>query len=93
MVNQLLIVLGDLCVIPISWAAATKLSPPSYISRVMGFMLAGIGIGSYFAGKIGSLVDDIGEQAIFDGLTLSLCLLSAFCILMNGTLKKYAEQP
>jgi len=86
--NKFLMVIGELCVIPISWAAATKLSPKSYISRVMGFMLAGIGVGSYLAGRVGALVDEVGEQAIFDTITIALCLLSVICILLNGKLKK-----
>ena len=89
--NKLFLVLGELAVIPISWAAATKLAPTSYISRIMGLMLAGIGIGSYLAGILGSYVDQIGATAIFRGLTIELIVLAILCFLVNGTLKKFAH--
>ncbi|NGX42530.1 MAG: Di-/tripeptide transporter [Chlamydiae bacterium] len=89
--NKLLVVLGELCVIPISWAAATKLSPKGYISRVMGVMLAGIGIGSYLAGIVGSYVDEVGATTIFRALTIELVVLAGLCFLVNGKLKKLAH--
>lgn len=88
--NKLLVVFGELCVIPISWAAVTRLSPTSYISRAMGVMLAGIGVGSWVAGYLGSYVDEVGEQFIFDGITIALVIIAIFCWSINSKLKKMA---
>lgn len=88
--NKLFVVFGELCVIPISWAAVTRLSPPAYISRVMGMMLAGIGIGYYFAGTFGSMVEDVGAQVIFDGMAIGLVVLAVICIAINPKLKRMA---
>jgi POT family proton-dependent oligopeptide transporter len=90
--NKFFLVLGELCVIPISWAAVTRLSPKSYISRVMGFMLAGIGLGSYLAGILGSYVDRVGATVIFTGLTLELIILAGLCFLVNPKLKELAHE-
>lgn len=86
------VVVGELCIQPISWAAATKLAPRSYTTRCMALMLAGSGIGSYLAGYIGSLVDEVGEVAIFYGLTGGLLLAAIFCFMINPRIKTLAHE-
>ena len=86
------VVLGELCINPISWAAATKLAPPSYTTRCMGLMLAGTGVGSYLAGYVGSLADTLGEVAIFYGLTGGLLVAAILCFMINPRLKALAHE-
>jgi len=86
------IVIGELCITPISWAAATKLAPPSYTTRAMALMLAGSGIGAYLAGVLGSYVDSLGEIVIFYVLTGGLLLMAVFCFLINGKLKQLSHE-
>jgi len=81
------VVIGELCITPISWAAATRLAPRSYITRCMALMLAGSGIGAYLAGYLGSYVDELGEAAIFYALTAGLLLMALFCFTINRRLK------
>lgn len=85
------LVVGELCINPISWAAATKLAPPGYTTRCMALMLAGSGVGSYLAGLIGSYVDDLGETAIFYGFTLGLLIVAILCFLINKRMKRLAH--
>jgi len=85
------LVVGELCITPISWAAATRLAPSSYTTRCMGLMLAGSGIGAYLAGYLGSFVDEIGEVIIFYGLTVGLLIMAALCFLINRRLKKLSH--
>jgi proton-dependent oligopeptide transporter, POT family len=88
---KFIVVVGELCVIPISWAAVTNLSPVSYTTRMMGLMLAGIGIGSYIAGYVGSFVDQLGETFIFYCLMGGLFFFSIVCFAMNPKLKKMSR--
>ena len=93
MVQNVLVTIGELCVIPIGWAAVTRLMPPQYVSRVMGIMLGGIGLGSYLAGYIGSLVDVVGERAIFDAITIALAGVGMICFAVNPLLKRLDGSP
>ncbi len=91
--NKFILVLGELCFIPITWAAVSTLAPSHYISRMMGLMLAGTGIGAFLAGRLGSLVDTLGEQVIFGGLATMLVVLAVICLAINDKLKKMAHHP
>lgn len=82
------VVIGELAVLPISWAAVTKLAPQRYVSQTMGLMLGAIGLGCYLAGWIGSFVETVGEGAIFDWLTYSLIGMGVACFLANPLLKR-----
>lgn len=88
LIEKFLVVLGELCVIPISWAAVTRLAPKAYMSRLMGLMLAGIGLGSYLAGWIGSWVDVVGEQTLFNSLIVTSGMMGLLCFAVNPILKK-----
>lgn len=90
--NKLLVVIAELSIIPISWAAVTRLTPKPYVSQVMGIMFASVGIGSYFAGFIGSFVDLVGEREIFQLCTLTMLLASVICILINPTMKRWEHK-
>ena len=85
---KLLVVVGELCFIPISWAAVTKLSPTGWISRMVGLMLAGIGIGSLLAGYLGSYVDVIGPTLIFYILTGGMILFGVLCFIFNARMQR-----
>lgn len=87
-INQVLIVFGELCVIPISWAAVSTLAPARHISKAMGVMLLAIGLGSWLAGFLGSYVDRLGELFIFYLLQIGLIVLAIFCFTINPFLKK-----
>jgi POT family proton-dependent oligopeptide transporter len=86
--NKLFLVFGELCFIPISWAAATRLAPKAMISRVMAVMLAGIGVGGYFAGYIGSFVEILGEEVIFYGFAVMTAGLGAVLLAVSPKLKR-----
>ena len=58
----------------------------------MGIMLAGIGLGSYLAGVLGSYVDQVGATLIFVGLTIELLILGGLCFLVNPKLKELAHE-
>lgn len=88
---KFLVVLGELCFIPISWAAVTKLSPSAWISRMVGLMLAGIGVGSWLAGQLGALVDVIGPTVIFYGLTGGMVAFGIICFMANPVIKRLAH--
>ncbi|MEX1012994.1 MAG: peptide MFS transporter [Waddliaceae bacterium] len=92
-IMQFLITIGELCFIPISWAAVTTLSPRPYVTRMMGLMLAGIGLGTFLGGEFVSLtLDTLGETTIFFILTAGLLFFGLISFAMNPILKKMSHK-
>ncbi len=92
-IMQFLTTLGELCFIPISWAAVTTLSPRPYVTRMMGLMLAGIGLGTFLGGEFVSLtLDSLGETTIFFILTTGLFFFALVSFAMNPVLKRMSHR-
>lgn len=55
-VAYLFLEMGEICVAPVSFSLASKLSPTAIASTVMGVMYLSVSLGEYLAGKLGAFM-------------------------------------
>jgi proton-dependent oligopeptide transporter, POT family len=86
--NKFFLSIGELCVVPISWAAVTRLMPSSYASRGIAVMLAAVAVGSYLSAEVGRYVEKIGSTELFFILMSMTGVLTLACFIINPVLKR-----
>jgi POT family proton-dependent oligopeptide transporter len=74
---------GELLVSPTGLSLINKASPSRIKAASMGFYFAAIGVGCYWAGKIGSAADVFGERVIFFSLFFIPLLVGLMIILLS----------
>ena len=77
----LFITIGELCASPVILSFITKLSPKRFLSSIMGFYFASVGLGNMLAAKIGQTSSKFGETQIFSSICI-FCILFGFLILI-----------
>ena len=66
---------GELCLSPIGLSSVTKLSPPGYVSQMMGTWFMGAALGNLIAGRAAGLIESLPLPQIF-GTTASIVVVS-----------------
>jgi dipeptide/tripeptide permease len=84
--------IGELLLFPVFWSTINHLAPKRNKSLMMAVALSSIGLGSTLAGKVGSYVDELGEQQIFSGIMVAMFVLSGICFLLNKKLVSMTEE-
>lgn len=79
--------IGELCASPVALSFITKLAPLRYGSIMMGTYFAMTGFGNKLAGFLGESASDLGEYAIFTGITIGTAIFGLLIILLMKKLK------
>ena len=66
---------GELCLSPIGLSSVTKLSPPGYVSQMMGTWFMGAALGNLIAGRVAGLIESLPLPQLF-GTTASIVVVS-----------------
>ena len=66
---------GELCLSPIGLSSVTKLSPPGYVSQMMGTWFMGAALGNLIAGRAAGLIESLPLPQLF-GTTASIVAVS-----------------
>jgi POT family proton-dependent oligopeptide transporter len=80
--------IGELCISPVSLSFITKLAPVKYASLMMGVYFAATGLGNKVAGIVGESASDLGEYAVFSGITIFTVIIGLLFILLLKPLKR-----
>ena len=60
---------GELCLSPIGLSSVTKLSPPKYVSQMMGTWFMAAALGNLIAGRVAGLIDESLPRPQLWGMT------------------------
>lgn len=102
-VAYLFMEIGEICLGPVSFSLASKLSPTAIASTVMGLMYLSISLGEYLSGKLGSFMvvpdvikDPVTIMPYFSGVFLKIVFGTA-CIallvaLLSPVIKKWMQE-
>ena len=66
----LLFTTGELCLSPIGLSAITKLSPPQFVSQMMGIWFIAAALGNLIAGRVGGMIEHLPHATIFRTVAL-----------------------
>lgn len=102
-VAYLFLEIGEICLGPVSFSLASKLSPVAIASTVMGLMYLSISFGEYLAGKLGTfmtvpngITDPATIMPYFSNIFLKIVLGTAFIALLIALLspliKKWMQE-
>ena len=80
--------IGELCISPVALSFITKLAPVKYGSLMMGVYFAATGLGNKVAGIVGESASDLGEYAVFLGITGFTVLIGIIFIFLLKPLKR-----
>lgn len=94
---------GEICLGPVSFSLASKLSPTAIASTVMGLMYLSISLGEYLAGKLGTfmtvpdgITDPVKMMPYFSNIFLKIVFGTAFIALLVALLspiiKKWMQE-
>jgi len=83
--------LGELCLSPVALSFVTKVSPQRYVAFMMGAYFAATGLGNKVAGSLGELSTELGEYAIFLGITVFCVLFGILMVAITKPLKRLAH--
>lgn len=61
----LLFTTGELCLSPVGLSSITKLSPPKFVSQMMGVWFIASALGNLIAGRVGGTIEDLPHATIF----------------------------
>jgi POT family proton-dependent oligopeptide transporter len=61
----LLFTTGELCLSPIGLSSITKLSPPKFVSQMMGIWFIAAALGNLIAGRVGGMIEHLPHAQIF----------------------------
>jgi POT family proton-dependent oligopeptide transporter len=86
-----LITLGEICILPVLWAAISQLSPTHLVSSMMAFALFTMGLGGYCAGQLASFVDLIGPKYIFAIISINSFGMGLSLFLLTPHLKRWSH--
>ncbi|WP_196886060.1 peptide MFS transporter [Aureivirga sp. CE67] len=84
----LLHTIGELCASPVALSFITKLAPVKYVSLMMGVYFASTGLGNKVAGLLGESASELGEYAIFAGITGFTVIFGLLVVLLIKPLKR-----
>ncbi len=95
--------IGEICLGPVSYSLASKLSPTVIASTVMGLMYLSISLGEYLAGKLGTfmtvpdgITDPVTMMPYFSNVFLKIVFGTAFIALLVALLspliKKWMQE-
>ncbi len=56
---------GELCLSPVGLSTITKLSPPKFVSQMMGIWFIAAALGNLIAGRVGGMIEDQPHAVIF----------------------------
>lgn len=102
-VAYLFMEVGEICLGPVSFSLASKLSPTAIASTVMGLMYLSVSLGEYLAGKLGTfmtvpdgITDPVTMMPYFSNVFLKI-VFGAACIallvaLLSPLLKKWMQE-
>lgn len=102
-VAYLFLEIGEICLGPVSFSLASKLSPTAIASTVMGTMYLSISLGEYLAGKLGTfmtvpdgITDPVTMMPYFSNVFLKIVFGTAFIALLVALLspliKKWMQE-
>ncbi len=63
--TYLLFTTGELCLSPVGLSSITKLSPPKFVSQMMGIWFIAAALGNLIAGRVGGMIEALPHQIIF----------------------------
>lgn len=102
-VTYLFIEIGEICLGPVSFSLASKLSPTVIASTVMGLMYLSISLGEFLAGKLGNLMavppgitDPVKMMPYFSNIFLEIVFgtvaIALLVALVSPLLKKWMQE-
>ena len=84
--------LGELCISPVGLSAYTKLSPPKYLSQLMGIWFVAAALGNLFAGLFagGFNAENVQEMpALFMSIVWFVVIVGGILLAFSPLLKKW----
>lgn len=85
---NILVTGGELCLTPILWSNVSRITPTRFISIMMATTLTCIGVGFWFAGQVGALIESFSAMQIFTGLTITMFVLVVVALGFNGVVER-----
>jgi POT family proton-dependent oligopeptide transporter len=102
-IAYLFLEIGEICLGPVVFSLASKLSPKAIASTVMGVMYLSVSLGEYLSGHLGSfmavpdsITDPVKMMPYFSAVFLKIvmgCVLIAFLVIaLTPVLKKWMQE-
>ena len=102
-VAYLFLEIGEICLGPVSFSLASKLSPVAIASTVMGLMYLSISFGEYLAGKLGTFMTVPGGitnpvtmmpyfSNVFLKVVIGAALIALLVALLSPLIKKWMQE-
>ena len=87
-VAYLFMEMGEICLGPVSFSLASKLSPAALASTIMGVMYLSISLGEFLSGKLGAFMsvpsDIISPVEMMPYFSSVFIKIAAGCVLIAG---------
>ena len=79
---------GELCLSPVGLSTITKLSPPKFVSQMMGIWFIAAALGNLIAGRVGGMIEDKPHSQIFQIVGLSAAGAGILLLLLSPVIQK-----